>query len=335
MSDNTREAAGIPRQSSTSASPTPANSLPTPSTPPAGYILSQLLREYEVHILSGPSGSGRTTLLLQLYLAVRDRTDFLSYASRTVSTALCLADRSAASLRDTSERLGISYPTLPVISLVSDLRNRSDDPIPPDDRTLEEVISITRRKIPDCELLLIDGLADLCPGNISVHRDVTDFLKRASWLCQQHRITILGTTPTPKSQSSTDGKYSWILDRTLGAGAWSTHTSTKIFIEPEDEKRVVTCIPKNFPARVFDLMHRDPDGVLVPFVESTCRELDAWLGKLDPETLITTQQILLVAGQHDISRATTFRWIKFQLSLGSMHKVDRGEYRVSKTATQN
>lgn len=308
----------------------------TPASVPApGYIISHLLREHEVHVLSGPGGSGRTTLLLQLFLSIQAGAEFLAYASRAVPTALCLADRSSASLRDTSERLSISYNSLPIVSLVSDLRGRSGDSIPPNDSTLEEVIRLVRASVPDCQLILIDGLADLCPGNISVHRDVAQFLKHASWLCQRDHITILGTTPSPKSQSSVDGKYSWILDRTLGAGAWATHTSTKIFIEPEDDRRIVTCIPKNFPTRTFELMHRDPDGLLIPYIETTCKELDAWLSRLEPETVITSQMILLVAEQSSISRRTAFRWIKFQLSLGAIYKVDRGEYRVSKSVTAN
>lgn len=304
--------------------------------PDSDFLIANILRRNEVHLISGPSGSGKTTLLLQVLADWRDGSSVFTHAAQPVPYALVACDRPATALRDTMLRLGIAPDTVPHFSAV-DLRRERFQAAPADDPgqfSLSEIIALCRKRVPDCAAVFVDGLPALCRGKIIDHGDVRTFLQDAARLCQTQKVTILGTVYAAKAR---DGEgYSSPRDRMLGSGAWSAFTSTKIIIEPDEAKRTVHILPQNFPPQLIELMH-DPDtGRLVPYVATGISDrLDTWLKSMEPGSLFTTQQAVMVGEMCGVSKSTVERWIRNQLTLGTIIKIDRGEYRVTGKISEN
>jgi RecA-family ATPase len=291
------------------------------------YLIDKILRSREPHLISGPADSGKTTLLLQILDDWRNSRPIFTHDSHPVPYCVVACDRPLMSLRDTMRRMALDYESIPHFSMIDQTRPVGED------FSIHDVLTFARRHAPNASALFIDGLSALCPGKIIDARDVRRFLQETSKLCQEKNVTILGTVPSPKSR---DGEgYSSPQDRILGSGAWASHVSTKYVLDLSEDKITLHILPKNFPKEKVELMFSEA-GLLVPWVESLkSSELDAWLATLDKGAVFNTDMALMVGGELSLSRRAVFYWLKQQVSLGTILKIDRGEYRVTGDFSEN
>lgn len=301
------------------------------------FLIDQILRSNQVHLISGPSRSGKSTLLLQVLAGWAAGLPVFGHVSVPAPFALVSCDRSASTIDDTMLRLGMIPDTIPHFSIIDPPRNvfqrRESDRPSQDDHSISEILAICQRIVPNLACLFVDGLSTLCPGKIIDHRDVANFLRDTSRLCIQQRVTIVGTVYAAKSREG-EG-YAAPCDRMLGSGAWASHTGTAFILEPADRKRTLHVIPLNAPVESWELMH-DDIGRLVPYVETgTSDKLDYWLVSLDEGMVFTTQQAHIVGEAAEVSRPTVERWLKNQITLGTIVRIDRGEYKVTGKKSKN
>lgn len=299
------------------------------------FIVQDILRSNEIHLISGPAGAGKTSLLLHLAAEWHAGQDILGHASCPGPAAIVSCDRSLQALEASMERIGCPL-ALPHLSL-RECRYREADgltfPL-----ALDAVLQRTHGQPPRC--IFLDGLHTLCPGRVTENRDVVNFLTDTAKLLASRRITLIASTYSPKSREGE--AYEAILDNVLGARAWTALTDTKIFIQyasasnPSDPRRRVWLFPPDLPAKQ-SIWQFDDAGRLQYLGDgdtiSQSEKLDEWLSKQEPESIVTTAQIHLIGSMLGLSRATTTRWITDQCSLGTLVKVERGEYKVTGSST--
>jgi len=296
---------------------------PSPLRSP--YLIDAILHEHEVHIISGPSGAGKTVLALQIASDFLEGREVFGHAVSTVPLCYIACERSKASLKRTMSQLDIPCSTIPHDSLIHPLRRDES-------RTLDDAFALARRVCPSCKLLFLDGLASLCPGRITDYRELSHFLIGLSKRCKHEQITVVGIVYSSKVRDGSG--YIAPRDRIAGSAAWSTLTDTKILIEPlkpsnpADPNRVVSLLPTSHAAEVF--AYQFVGGRLLPTSEANCpaqADLDRWLAGLPESLQVCTQDIVEAGSSAGLSRTTIYRWIDDQVSLGTMLRVSRGWYR--------
>lgn len=292
------------------------------------FVVDQLLPLFEPHIISGPSGGGKSTLLLQTAYDWSRGEDVFGYRSFPAPFCVIACDRSQASLRDHMERLQIDPRDMPHFSMIG----RTSD----EDHTIESALRITRLGfVPQAQVLFLDGFASLCPGRLNDAKQVTQFLKKTTQFLQEERVTVIGTLCSAKAREG--GGYLSPRDRIAGSASWCSNTDTKILIEPahphriEDLNRIVYLAAQGLPARVLRYVLEGPR--LVPCGEGLLlTPLDGWLGQQAPGARFTTADLLEVAEACGYGATTAKSWLRDQATLGTVVRVSFGKYQVSPVA---
>ena len=291
------------------------------------FIIDQILRRDALSLISGPSNSGKTILMLQMLSAISASALFFGHPSCAVPFCIVSCDRPVFAIDDTMASLGLQPGLWPHFSLVDPpqwLTSRPQSYNPLEDYFhLPEILSLIQCKMPDIKLVVLDCLPALCPGNINLQKDVSNFCREAGRLCRQQHVAMLGTIYATKNSSDVAP-----IDRIFGSGAWAAHTDTKFILEPQEELRTLHILSLNGPPEHFDLQHDPATGLLVPVVDqdSCFRVLDTWLLQMEPGAVFTTSQAKEYGESQGISARTVERWLKARIEIGIM-KIGRGEYR--------
>lgn len=283
------------------------------------FLIDKILPTRTINLISGPSGTGKSTLMLQMLEDWRNGREVFGYKSFPADFHIVSCDRPASHLSRTMQRLGLSPKDFPHFSVVDRIRDRERH----GEFSLDELVANARRSSTKLRLLAIDGLAALCPNKVIDHSGVAQFLTNASRLCEQHDFTILGTVYASKTPGATP------RESILGCTAWSAYTESKIIIEASAARRTVHLCTSNLPDMQFEMIQDSKTGEFVDGLASMSEELDRWLATCEPGALVTSRQVFEISEHLEISKRTAERWINGQLSLGTLVKVDRGEYRVA------
>jgi len=291
------------------------------------FLIDRIMPVRQVHLISGPSGSGISTLLLQILDDWRRGLPVFSFPSIPAPYYLISCDRPAEHFTtEVMPRMGIDPSTVPYFSTVDTLRPHDDHR---GELSLEEIVSQVLRADSRVRVLFIDGFSVLCPGKIIDHNEVKKFLLSASHLCRTRNLTIVGTVYAAKAREG-EG-YANPRDRMLGSGAWSAFTGCKWVIEPESEpsRKNIHILSHSLAPIKSTMQHDEATARFVPAQLDLSSQLDLWLATVDEDAIITTGQVVLVAERLSISERSAKRWISAQLELGTLHRIDRGEYRKS------
>ena len=284
--------------------------MPNESGPPdAPFVVQDIFPPNDIHLIIGPGGAGKSTLALQML----DDWEQAVYVACT---------RSRNALREHMQRLEIDPAKVPHLSLVTLKREEC---------SIESVLRYARETAPDLRVLVLDGMAMLCPGNINHYKDVSQFLIAAVCVAERERVTIIGCVSSSKSKEGAG--YASPRERITGSVAWTETTSTKMLIEPcksadpTDPTRVLFVMPQH---RAPQTLYYTFEGYrLVPRSESPFdATLDGWLAQQAPQSRFDTQQLRSVADALGVSKPTFYRWLAAQLQLGSLVRIRVGEYEV-------
>lgn len=285
------------------------------------FLIDGLLPTREVHLIGGPSGAGKTTLILQMLYDWSRGIPVFGKASRPVPYVYVACDRSLQSIRATMDRIQIPH-NFPLISMVDDPRFKT--------------FATIREAYPEAKFYFMDGFPSLTPkGKISDYEIVSGFLTGTTRVCQELDISIAGTGHTTKCKEGET--FVNPRQRFLGSVAWGGFSDTMMLIEPAepdnvtDLNRTVMLLPRNGPGELLHYRLNDR-GVFVPQEDILAGVLHAWLLSKPLGTRILLVELAEVAEKAKISRVTMFRQIKKMIADGVLVKVSHGTYQLPRTS---
>jgi hypothetical protein len=226
----------------------PAPRAVLPATRP--YLIDTLIPEYEVHLVGGPSGAGKTRWLFQMLQQWQKGESVFGFRSHPAEYVYVATDRSYASVCETLRGLGLNPETVPILQAL-DLESAPGYSIP-------WLFKLLRERHPKAKLVIIEAIATFVPGGKSNdYHAVGKFLRELSRLCRKNKITIIGVHHTAKEKE----KQAYTADREklLGSGGWSAFAETLFVITP-----VKSQDPKS-PFRRIVILPRNGAGTVVNF----------------------------------------------------------------------
>ncbi len=296
---------------------------------PTKYVVEDLLSIGRVHLIGGPSGGGKTTLMFQMYEAMFKGEPFLGRRTRPVKWAYIAADRTVASVHEAMRRVGVVFP---VFSLVDhDLIDK--DLI---DMIMPRLTSSCGHK-PD--FVYIDGFTAMCPGgSLNNYILVAKWLARLARYCERMGITILGACHTTKTKEGE--KFLNPRQRIAGSVAWAGFSETVIIIEPPDDSksdatRLVSLLPRNHPAEhltlTFDSKGRlSPPDKIKHQEEVTSFLMDGIMENFTAGEEVSFRQLWGLGEKKGMNKRTFQRWLMRYVGCGKLIKQSKGAYVIPK-----
>lgn len=292
---------------------------PAPVRPPRQYIIEGIMPANQVHLLAGPSGAGKTTLVFQMIEAIAKGIEFLGHRCTTVPQAYISCDRNLESVQATLDRMGLPDNLIPMWSTI-DTDMTESFPV---------ILNFIRSKLPEVKLIHIDGFTSLCPkGNITDYYVVASFLKSITRTCRSG-LTIQGICHDAKLRQGHE--YIMERERVIGSSAWGGYADTIVHICPlnpkdaADSRRSISILPRN--ACNETLEHTISEGRLVSSSMST-ESVELFLLEQDvlhhPIDMIKSSEIVAYAATHDIGRSRAYQYIEKLIDLGKLERVTAG-----------
>lgn len=295
--------------------------MPIASVAPAiEFIVDDILPAREVHIIGGPSGSGKSSLVFQLLIEqIRQGLPVFGHPSISIPMCYVSCDRSDASIKRTLKRLNIPNP-IPILNARSITTS------------METVIQRSRDLVPGCKLIFIEAIIRFVPeGKMNDYKIVSDYLTYLGLLCEKYDVTLVAITHAPKTHENEH--YANPRQRLSGSVAWGAFTETVILIEPDGEEdgRLISVLPRNGEEMTYTyafekgiLKEVSPEGTTFDLLDKHA------LPALKPDTLYPRLEILELVGQFHIkcSEKTVQRWLNDKVRIGRMEKITRGVYKL-------
>lgn len=308
------------------------------SFPPEEWLVEQILPAGEFHIIGGPSGGGKTTLITQVVTEWAAGRPVFGYTSHPRPFAYVSLDRGERSLHRTLRRCGIDPSTFPYVSPLS-----TTTPVVGIQSLLKDFVL---PKFPDIVaasgVLIIEGITTLMPAT-SKANDYSQTFKFFAWVsafCNETGISIIGVMHSPKMRESE--RYLNPRQRLMHSVAIGAIAETIILSEPSFESpikldRIVTVLPRNAPEQEFH-MRLDEHGMHQPVVDNELHKavdedatasevLDLWLTPKEVGYEFDTSNLVNEMHSLGVSRRTVFNWITQAIADNRIESVKRGRYR--------
>jgi hypothetical protein len=298
----------------------PSTEIDVPQLP---YIIDEILPRNEISVITGPSGSGCGTLMLQIMDDLANGLEIFGKRSYPMPYVYVSVDRSRKEVARQFGRLGINLAHV----LILEEYVKSDGL----DRNFNTLLHLIGKRP---RMLFVSGLNLLCPGKVTDDVVVTNFLMMIRRVCQETDLTILALLRSAKARQG-EG-YQLPRERIIGCGAWAQLSSAKYIIEPTNPKdptdlhRQVLVLPRNAAAQKLAYEMDEESGRLMecdanePLEQP---ELMAWIQERKG-TVIKTNEVVGVGAILGIKRRTVERWLKAQKELGELLPLEKGKYMV-------
>jgi len=300
---------------------------------PEEWLVDEILPTAEFHIVGGPSGGGKTTLILQMMADWQAGKPLFGHASHSRPFAYVSLDRGEKSLRRTLERCGVDPDTFPYVC-----PRRRKKPI----AGFEDLIfNFVHPKFPHASVIVVEGIASLMTGNskASDYSAAFKFFGDIAAFCNEEDITIIGVMHSPKMKETE--RYLNPRQRLLNSVAIGGIAETIILSEPDFENptkldRIVTLLPRNAPEQEFH-MRLDENGMHqpAPVEEATksgkgepkaSQKFDLYVAGLEVGTEFTTGSIL-EALSGDMSERTIKNGLVIAEANKQIERLGHGRYR--------
>jgi hypothetical protein len=282
------------------------------------FLVDEILPAGEPHLIGGASGSGKTTWIFKNFLADwQAGKPVFGHESHPVPYVYISLDRKRSSVTRTLERLGLVGEIVRIVCL---------DEMPETCLTLTDVVTYALAKFPDSQLILIEGFALLSGERTNGYTAVGKLMRRASRLCAEKKVTIVGVCHAPKMKA--DEQFQHSRELLLGSVSWAAYSDTIIILNLDEESGDVTIkvMPRN-AAMESHLMRFGVGGVLEPAViGSKCDYLYYRIGNLSAGRPITRGEVLQWAKAHKISDRTADSAIKKSSDAGILDSIGDGVY---------
>jgi hypothetical protein len=191
----------------------------------------------ELSLTGGPSGAGKTHLLLHIVEAVRRGVESFGHQTGKRDYCILLHDRSLAAMRSTVR--AAKLPVAEVMSRVIRLSKAQMKELP---AVVLEAAILSR---PGVTLWILEGLDFWTPElhKLDAVGDVLDDIQRVA---TQYKVAVVATLGSPKQKEN--DRYASGRDQFMGSVAFGRKSETCISLEKSaDDKRVrkVNVMPRN------------------------------------------------------------------------------------------
>lgn len=294
------------------------------------YIIEDLFPAGLLHLISGASGMGKTTWLLQILSDwSRGRKVLGGKKSYPCPWVYITADRTTLETDRTLRRLGMADWDIPAYA-IEEVQQSPD------------MLQLYHR-FRSADLFVIEGLQGFLPDAGGKSQNAADI----RWLINvrksmlSHGKTIIATTHQPKGTNTKETQHS--RNAVLGSVSLVGGCGTIVTLDYAEGvttaardmgERVVTIEPKDAPKAV--IRYRRGDGGIfqeiredenlngmMPEDFGLDQMLTYWPAK-DPIRIVDLKQWAL---KTNVSRATLYRWVQKQITNGKMQMESRGIYR--------
>lgn len=286
-----------------------------------------------IHIMSGPSGGGKTMLLCQMLAAMQKEEPFLNYPTKNVPLSYATLDRPIEDMHDSMAKAGIPLDTFPTTRYVLQMPESERG----EDYRTKAIIMAMLNKTPRAKLLVIDGFSMLCS-----HGKVNDYLQSAVWLqsttdlIESFDVCLIGVVHSPKP----DGKRVLKPRQTiLGSSAQGGSCGTVIYMEeaeplvPTSPKRIMHLCPRNLPPDLRKMRFVHP-GILISDAKGMEEDEKLVLDYVAAQSSgvkgsASADDIEDCMSKNGISRRSVFRVLASLVKNGAILKVKHGEYKIA------
>jgi hypothetical protein len=223
-----------------------------------------------LHLVQGSSGNGKTTLMLQMLKAQRDRQPFFGREGTGREYLVVWQDRSKEELERQLDAMDMLNDPPPYQVV---------DGSKPPAQVIEEIIK-SRQVKP--EVILVEGL-DLWSQDAKDMKHVSTLATAVRSVGEHYHVSLIGTVGMPKMKPKE--QYSAPRDRAFGSSAWARKADTvvDITVDPETENRHVQLLLRTGKAqkmqfefrngRLHEVEERMPKIIVGVERELTIREL--------------------------------------------------------------
>lgn len=209
-----------------------ASMLQTYEPPPREWVVRYRIPAGEITLFSGPGGLGKSTLAMQLQVAMAAGLPWLGYQTtqgRSVAF-YCeeTTDEAARRMKTVRKRLGVSWEDMTEVSYHSlkgaDMYlcevDRYTSGVEPSDLVFAIQHEVERL---DAKLLILDSLNRLFSGNENDRVQVTGFLRMLEHIAVESGVAILLLSHPSKSGEIDGSGYS-------GSTAWSSMVRSRCYL---------------------------------------------------------------------------------------------------------
>lgn len=298
--------------------------------------------EGETHILSGPSGVGKSSVLLPLIKDWSEGKPVMGFPTTPLPYVYIMCDGSETSLQHRLERLGLGNWDIQGYSIEGIVREFHYAGIK--DVSLDVLPDIFKW----ARVFFVEAINWFYKSrSASQAKDYVDTLHLASEVRLRYGSdkTIIGTSHEAKM---TEGKkYANVRDRPHGTVAQPATSGTIMSMEKGGKgERLIHFSPRNYPEftayykmkkggvlefQKLEYLELTPEGEEVQTskeVEDTTafRMLDDKIKRTDVGNIIARTTIVDWGEKLEFSEATVDRWIKTRVDIGWLQRVGRGAY---------
>ena len=175
-----------------------------------------------VSVVGGPSGAGKTTWIIQFFLAWAKGYKVFGRTVCPKKFQFITFDRRKGSLRRSLRRMRLSeniFPRKPIS--------------PPDGMPLKQVIERLWKDDPtskEVRVFVVEGI-DMNIPKFGDAGEIKKYLAELQAFCEQHTLWIIGTMGSPKAKPGE--QYAAPRERLLGTTVWGRMIETIVFIQPQ------------------------------------------------------------------------------------------------------
>lgn len=287
------------------------------------YIIDRLFPAREVSVIAGPSGAGKTRLMLQMIWDWSQGKPVFGRPSHPTPWVYVSCDRSRAGVLRVLDDLALPFPESNMIFAL--------------DRGIENIDQLmleAKKLLPDGGTLWVEALQWLAPEARGSNKIVGRFMNELVRHCQGNNFTLPMSAHTPKAKRNEE--YAEPRQRVSGPMAWAGAAETIILVErmePEDAsdtRRRVFILPRNGPEESLTY-EMDSKGHMIPFIgkqgEDSVSVLDVFLASLRLGEPFCTGD-LKKKGKSD---GAVSRWLKRMIHCGLVRQVGYGQFERTET----
>lgn len=207
------------------------------------HLIAGIMPAREIHLLAGPPGAGKTTLIMQMLQDFQAGQEIFGFRTFPAPVLYISCDRTLDEQKRVMERTKTAWGSFKV-AVLDEIVSHTDSP------SIDKVMEFVAKNYSHCKLIVIDGFGALVPdGKMSDYSTVLKFLRRCQAICQHFDQTILGVIHFAKEKKG-EG-YLNPRDRILGSTAWGGFSNLVMTIEKEDptndknDNRILWICPRN------------------------------------------------------------------------------------------